>query len=206
MDPVTGMPSGRAPADAASPATAAGNGRNRRARLRVVGGALAVLVALLAAAEFGMSLRARESAAEAALPQAADFTLPTLDGGSFRLSDHRDKVVVVNFWAASCLPCRQELPMLQRTWERERGKGVVVVGVGVTGFQPDAEEAMRRLADELGVTYALAVDGQGSVGQAYGLRGVPTTIVVSPRGRVVREMLGLVTDFKLERALAEARG
>ena len=60
---------------------------------------------------------------------APDFTLTQFDGQTFRLSDQRGKVVVINFWASWCLPCRQEAPALEATWRAYRDRGVVFVGV-----------------------------------------------------------------------------
>lgn len=113
---------------------------------------------------------------------APDFTLERLDRpGKLSMSDLRGKGVVVNFWASWCLPCRDEAPVLQQTWERYGDRGLVVLGVNFTDFRQDARKFMRRY----GITFPVVFDGKGSTGGKWGIRGVPETFFVDRSGRVV---------------------
>ena len=117
---------------------------------------------------------------------APEFTLDRLDRpGRLSMSDLRGKAVVVNFWASWCLPCRDEAPVLQQTFERYRDDGLVVLGVDFNDFKGDARAFMRRY----GLTFPVVYDGKGSTGGKWGLRGVPETFFVDRSGRVVGEPL-----------------
>ena len=99
--------------------------------------------------------------------------------------------VVVNFWASWCVPCRTEMPALEAAHERFGGR-VAFVGVD---HQDDRASAVRLVA-QTGVTYESGFDPQGTVA-AYGLYGLPTTLLVSADGVVVAEVTGAVTEQRL---------
>ena len=116
--------------------------------------------------------------------QAPGFTLPRLDEeGDLSLASLRGKVVVVNFWASWCAPCKQEAPVLEEAWERYRDRGVVVVGIDYDDFREDA----RRFARENGMSYPIVYDKSGKLLEKYGSFGVPVTFVVDRAGRIVDE-------------------
>ena len=122
--------------------------------------------------------------------KAPDFALPTLGGETFRLSDLRGKVVVVNFWATWCAPCREEIPDLVRLQEAYRGRGVAFVGVSV---DEEGAAVVRPFAEQYGINYPVALD-DGSVMQRYeGAAALPTTYFVTREGRVRRYMPGTLT-------------
>lgn len=135
---------------------------------------------------------------------APDFTLERLDrAGTLTLSSLRGKVVVLNFWASWCLPCKKEAPLLERTWEQWRDSGVVFVGVDAQDFRSDARAFMRRY----GITYPNVYDGKGSTLGRYGVTGFPETFFVGRDGKLVGERVqGRISEQELrdgiERALA----
>jgi cytochrome c biogenesis protein CcmG/thiol:disulfide interchange protein DsbE len=116
-----------------------------------------------------------------------------LDGGSFDLGTQRGRVVVVNFWASWCAECQTEQAALDRTWQRFRNAGVVVVGVD---FQDAAGDA-RGYAARVGASYPLVVDRSSRTALAYGLRGIPETFVVDRHGALVHRLIGPVTANRL---------
>jgi cytochrome c biogenesis protein CcmG/thiol:disulfide interchange protein DsbE len=131
---------------------------------------------------------------------APDFTLPTLDGETFRLSDQRGQVVVINFWASWCGPCRDEAPALQRIWERYRDQGVMVVGVTYAD-EPDDSRAFMR---EFGVTYPNLDDARSEVSKDfYHITGVPETFVVDQAGNVARFYFSVVNEAELTAVIDE---
>ena len=155
----------------------------------------------------------REGGAAAELEQgklvdAPAFTLDRLDRpGRLSMSDLKGKAVVVNFWASWCIPCRDEAPVLQQTWERYRGRGLVVLGVDVNDFKQDA----RRFADRYGLTYPLVYDGKGSTVGKWGVRAFPETFFVDRRGKLVGERIVGGVDIErnrdtYERGIALALG
>lgn len=130
---------------------------------------------------------------------APDFELTLLDGSQVSLSNLRGQVVVLNFWASWCGPCRQEAPALQQVWEAYEGRGVVMLGVS---YQ-DAEDASQQFIEQFGLTYANGIDVGGRISRAYGVTGVPETFLIDRQGRVAWSRLGEVTAERLTRQLEQ---
>jgi cytochrome c biogenesis protein CcmG, thiol:disulfide interchange protein DsbE len=171
------------------------------ARLKLGAQALAVgLVALLLALLIWKV--AQGSGKEAAIGKPApDFSLERLDrAGTLQLSSLRGKVVVLNFWASWCFPCKQEAPALAAASKRW-GDRVVVLGVDVNDFQGEA----RRFARKYGLTYPLVHDNRNVTSPKYGLTGLPETFFIDRRGKVVEHVISEVkaADIRagVERAL-----
>ncbi|MGQ0549916.1 MAG: TlpA disulfide reductase family protein, partial [Armatimonadota bacterium] len=105
-------------------------------------------------------------------PEAPKFLLPRLDGnGTVALDSLRGKVLVINFWASWCTPCRAEAPALEATWQRYRDQDVVVIGINVQDLVPEA----LRFLKETKTTYPMVRDRDNTVYRTYGLTGLPET-------------------------------
>jgi cytochrome c biogenesis protein CcmG/thiol:disulfide interchange protein DsbE len=134
--------------------------------------------------------------AEGRRVSAPALTLPPLDRGApASLSDYRGKVVVLNFWASWCEPCREESPLLQRWHTRIRSQGGTVLGVDVLDVRSDAGA----FAAEYGLTYPMLRDGSGDSAEAFGLTGYPETFVIDRRGRIVAVTRGPLEEADLRR-------
>jgi cytochrome c biogenesis protein CcmG/thiol:disulfide interchange protein DsbE len=130
-------------------------------------------------------------------PEAEDFTLKRLNGqGSLQLSSLRGRVVVVNFWASWCEPCKREAPLFQSAFERYRSQ-VTFVGIDTTDFSGDA----RGFLDRYGVTYPNVRDPNGRVLHKYGGLPIPRTYVLNQTGRVVGYIFGETRRDRLEREI-----
>ena len=115
-------------------------------------------------------------------PVAPHFDLKRLDQpGKLSLAAYRGQVVVLNFWASWCKPCKTEIPRLEAAWQRFRSQGVVVIGVDAQDFSGDARKFMRRYK----VTYPNVHDGPGNTLPKYGVTGFPETYFVGRDGRLV---------------------
>ena len=111
---------------------------------------------------------------------APDFTLSGLTGSNLRLSEYQGRVVMINFWATWCGPCRQEMPALQTIYQRYEPAGFTLLGVNV-----DAEpDGARRMAEDLGVSFPLLFDADKDVSKLYDVRAMPVTVLVDRDGRV----------------------
>ena len=119
-------------------------------------------------------------------PLAADFALQDIDGKVHHLSDYRGKVVMVNFWATWCPPCRQELPSMERLWLATRDKGVVMLAINIG---EDAETILTFTSD-YPVTFPLLMDRDSSVIKHYPVLGVPTSFIIDPQGRIIYRAVG----------------
>lgn len=131
---------------------------------------------------------------------APDFAIQRYDGPAFRLSEQRGKVVVVNYWASWCPPCREEAPVLERGWRRYRDRDVVFVGVDIWDTERDARDFLR----QFGVTYPNGPDPRGNAAIDYGVTGIPETFFVRPDGTIARHWLGPLTDAQLAAFVEEA--
>lgn len=119
-------------------------------------------------------------------PQAPAFELEDIDGKVHRLSDYRGKVLIVNFWATWCPPCRAEMPSMERAWKKTRKEGIVVLAINVG---EDADTIFQFTAD-YPVTFPLLMDQDSEVVGPWGVRGLPTTYVVDPQGRIIYRAIG----------------
>ena len=124
---------------------------------------------------------------------APDFVLTTYDGQRLQLSDFRGQVVLLNFWASWCPPCRVEAPVLQRAAERLDSAGLVVIGIDVW----DDETQARAFLDEFGVTYPNVEDTTRSIPVEFGVTGLPETFVISRSGVLVSRWVGPINDEQL---------
>lgn len=124
---------------------------------------------------------------------APGFELRALDGGEVSLEGLQGKVVVLNFWGSWCGPCRQEMPDFQQAWEEHRDQGVVFLGIAVD----DTELEASRFAQQVGVTYPLALDQTGDVARAYRILGVPSTYFIDRQGNLATSLSGLANQGAL---------
>jgi cytochrome c biogenesis protein CcmG/thiol:disulfide interchange protein DsbE len=175
----------------------AGPGRVQRiAQLAALIGVAALLALLIWKVAFGRTTGAADELAEGKLVHAPAFTLDRLDrDGQLAVADLKGKAVVVNFWASWCSPCRDEAPVLQKTYERYRDQGLVVLGVDVNDFRQDARRFMKRY----GLSYPVVYDGKGSTVGKWGVRGFPETFFVDRTGKLVGERIEGAVDIERNR-------
>ena len=134
------------------------------------------------------------TASSAIAPQAAapDFTLHAMGGPNLRLKEQRGRVVMVNFWATWCGPCRQEMPQLNRLYEKYKGSGFVLLGVNVDDDVSKAAE----VATKLGVTFPVLLDTDKAVSKLYDLSTMPSTVIIDRDGKVRYVHRGYLTGYE----------
>ncbi len=128
---------------------------------------------------------------------APEVSLTALDGSSMSLADQRGQVVVINFFASWCPPCREEAADVQQTWSDYQQRGVQFYGIAYK----DAASPAQAFLDEFGVTYPSAIDPGSRIARAYGITGVPETFVIDQQGQLVRHFPGPVTREQLSQEL-----
>ncbi|NOX49229.1 MAG: TlpA family protein disulfide reductase [Gammaproteobacteria bacterium] len=117
---------------------------------------------------------------------APDFTLKSLQGTNLRLEEYRGQVVLLNFWASWCGPCRQEMPILDRIHQRYEDAGFAVLGVNVEGEIAPAQ----KIVDMTNVTFPILIDEGQAVSELYELEAMPSTLVIDRNGVVRYVHLG----------------
>ncbi len=119
-------------------------------------------------------------------PAAPQFSLPDLDGNQFRLFDFRGKVVIVNFWATWCPPCREEMPSMQRAWTVLEKEGILMLAINVG----EDEDTIFEFTASYPVEFPLLLDSDSGTTSTWPLRGLPTTFVIGPKGRLIFRAVG----------------
>jgi peroxiredoxin len=129
-----------------------------------------------------------------------DFTLRDIAGNEVTLADYSGHVIVLDFWATWCAPCRVAIPDLVELYERYRDRGFVVLGVSVN----DPVTRLEPFAQELRMSYPVLIgDGRYDLQEAFGpLIGFPTSFLITRDGRICRRHTGLVPKTVLEQAIA----
>lgn len=170
----------------------------RRAKiLAMVAAAVAVVIVVQVAVRRQHHAGPRPQA-ESGLSFAPDFTLKRLDGTPLRLSDYRGKVVLLDFWATWCTPCREEIPRFVE-WQRKYGaQGLQVIGISMD----DDSEAVKKFVRDFGVNYPVAIGDQELASRYGGILGLPANIVIGRDGKMVSKHLGMADLSMLERELA----
>lgn len=132
---------------------------------------------------------------------APDFSVTTFDGEEINLDDLRGKVVVVNFWASWCVPCVQEAPELEATWQAYKDSGdVLILGIDYL----DSEARGLEFIAEHGITYPNGPDLQQKISDNYEITGVPETFIIDPEGNITFFIMEPVTQFTLTREIERA--
>jgi len=131
---------------------------------------------------------------------APDFATMDDSGNAFRLSDLRGEVVLLNFWATWCGPCRAEMPAFEAAYQANAGRGFTIVGVNF-GEAPDVVNAFRA---EQNVTYPLVMDENAAVQDMYAISGYPTSYLIGRDGVILARSLGELTTDEIDQWITDA--
>jgi cytochrome c biogenesis protein CcmG, thiol:disulfide interchange protein DsbE len=119
-----------------------------------------------------------------------EFAARSLDGDSVALSELRGEVVLLNIWATWCPPCREEMPAIESLHQELSPRGLRVVAVSID--RAGAEPAIRRFADEFGLTFDILHDAEQQAPRAFRTIGVPETLLIDREGRLVHRWIGQI--------------
>ncbi len=129
---------------------------------------------------------------------APDFTLKDIHGNTFKLSDLKGKVVILDFWATWCGPCKIEIPWFTDMYNQYRNQGLEVVGVAM---DEDGVEAVRPFYEEYKMNYRVVIGNDDVANQFGGIFGLPTTFIIDRDGKIVSKHMGLVSKSTFEDAV-----
>ena len=125
---------------------------------------------------------------------ASDFSLKDMSGKTVRLSDYKGKVVLLEFWASWCPPCRASVPGIEKLHKAYKDKGLVVLAVSMDGGGLDE---VKSFIKESGITYSV-LQGTEDVAEKYEVRSIPMMLVLNKEGRIAKRYLGMGSDEDLE--------
>lgn len=185
--------------------------------------AVIVVALFLALLAYGLLAKAPNDSIDASLAKsqpasAPGFDLPVLQHGALgpnlaprvkraladehvSLSELKGIPVVLNFWASWCVPCRQEAPVLERAWKRARRQSVLFVGLNMQDLTTDARAFLRDFHN----TYLNVRDEGSDSAHSWGVTGVPETFFITPGGRVVAHVIGVVSATQLSEGIAATK-
>lgn len=119
--------------------------------------------------------------------QAKDFNVAALEGGKLRLADLKGKVVFLNLWATWCPPCKEEMPAMERLWQRYKDQGLVVIALSMDSA---GAKVVKPFIEQAKFTYRVALDPKMEIAELYGARSVPSTFIIDRSGTLRAIALG----------------
>jgi peroxiredoxin len=131
--------------------------------------------------------------------QQADFTLTDLDGKSWNLKDLKGKVVLLNFWATWCPPCRKEMPDLEMLYRRFGAQGLIIIGI-----DDEETETVKPFIAQQGITYPVLLDPGRKVNTLFQIEGIPKTFVYDRDGKIVAQSIDMRTGKQFLEMLGSA--
>ncbi|MCX6141662.1 MAG: TlpA disulfide reductase family protein [Ignavibacteriales bacterium] len=138
------------------------------------------------------------SGATAQQQKAANFSLKSADGKSYELRKYKGKVVIVNFWATWCGPCRKEIPDFIEVYKKYKNKGLVIIGISV---DKDGWSAVTPFVEESKMNYPVVLANQKVVENYGGVEAIPTTFIVDKKGYIADQHTGVMSLKELETKL-----
>ena len=121
--------------------------------------------------------------------QAPAFKLEKLDGQQAQLSDYSGKLILLNFWATWCTPCRHEMPAMEKLWQKYQDQGFVMLGVS-----NDSERHKKRVKTfvrKMDLSFPILLDTESEVSDLYDVSGIPVSYLISPEGQLLAEIVGI---------------
>ncbi len=135
------------------------------------------------------------SGQELVTKKAPSFTGVDLYGNEVSLKDYTENnLVILNFWASWCPPCREETPGMERIWKKYKNSDVVLIGINVQDSLEDTESYV----DEFKITFPIIMDMDGSISIDYGVTGIQVTFLLNSEGRIVDRWVGAISESRLE--------
>ena len=134
---------------------------------------------------------------------APQFSFSSLEGKTVAMKDLANKVVVVDFWATWCPPCREEIPHLNRLYAELKGKGFEIVGISM---DHEGTDVVKEFARELRIEYPIVMGDEKDAEAFGGIMGLPTTFIIDRSGNIVKKYVGLPPAGDMERLVKELIG
>lgn len=115
--------------------------------------------------------------------------LTTLDNKLFKLTDYKGKIVILNFWATWCPPCKAEMPDMQTFYDKHKDEGVEVIAVNLTSAEKSKED-VQKFIDEYKIEFTIPLDQTGAIGQQYEAYSIPSSFIIDRTGTIRQRVIG----------------
>ncbi|MCA9887600.1 MAG: TlpA family protein disulfide reductase [Anaerolineae bacterium] len=162
-------------------------------------GTIVLLVGIIVAGVVFALQLSRQGETQPTSGPAPQFNFTTFDGQEMSLADLRGKVVVLNFWASWCAPCRDEAPELENAWLEYQAQGADVVFLGVA-YADNGPRSLEYI-DEFDISYLNAPDLGTEISEMYHIQGVPETFIIDKDGNIARFLFAGVTEAQLSQII-----
>jgi len=162
----------------------------------------ALLFGILTASTLALSCSSGPGRPASGVKPVPQFTLSSLDGKTVSMKNLSNKVVVIDFWATWCGPCREEIPHLNKLYSDYRGQGLEIIGISMD----DGPEAVKEFARGMRMEYPVVMGNDELAEQFGGIPGIPTTFIVDRKGNIVKKFVGLPPAEALNRVVRELVG
>jgi peroxiredoxin len=127
---------------------------------------------------------------ESSQSELTDFTLVSLDGVEYTLSSLKGQVVIIDFWATWCPPCRNSIPTFVKLYNKYSERGFTILGIGL-----DDQQALIDFKDQMNIPYPILV-GSNDLAKAYGVTGIPKTIFIDKKGSIRKTQVGFAPELE----------
>jgi peroxiredoxin len=117
---------------------------------------------------------------------APEFSLTDIENKTHTTSNYKNSVLIVNFWATWCIPCRKEIPLLKEAWKKLKDKDIHLIGIATK----DSKDAVQQFKIENNIEFPLPLDEDGSVAETWSVIAVPTAYVIDPDGHITMRIVG----------------
>lgn len=134
--------------------------------------------------------------------RAPEFILENLNGGETSLESLKGKAVILNFWATWCVPCKIEMPLLEKTHQKYKGKGLVVIGVNYRESAPIIKSFMTKNS----LSIPVLLDPEGELADEFNIMGLPATFFINRNGDVIGSHTGLISPSTLDSWITKLLG
>lgn len=131
--------------------------------------------------------------------KAPDFVLKDLHGNQVKLSNYKGKVVLVNFWATWCPPCRAEIPDFISVYEKYKGRGFTILGISVDNTStPGGQKMVSNFVAKAGITYPVLLSNNTVANDFGGVYAIPASFLIDGKGNIIKKYIGLLEKQRLE--------
>jgi len=163
---------------------------------------IAFLFVLLAASTLVSACSSDNRKPASGMKPVPQFTLPSLDGRTVAMKNLSNKVVVIDFWATWCGPCREEIPHLNKLYSDYKAQGLEIIGISMD----DGPDGVKEFVRQMRMEYPVGMGNDELAEQFGGIPGIPTTFIVDRKGNIVKKFVGLPSVEALNRVVRELVG